>query len=141
MLVQGVDKHRFFKDVALNKAFEISVAHDKSYIQLLVLTPLMTMPIAMEATEGLKEVNDKVEINRFLLDLRNTRSTTTVNEKYEFAYEKLKALVQIPSEIRGALLKAEGNDSFRFLETVMRNANYNFRVFDNEDDAIGWLTR
>lgn len=48
--MQSVDKHRFFKDVALDKAFEISVAYDKSYIQLVVLTPLMTMPIAMEAT-------------------------------------------------------------------------------------------
>ena len=141
MLMQSVDKHRFFKDVALDKAFEISVAYDKTYIQLVVLTPLMTMPIAMEATLGLKEVNDKVEINRFLLDLRNTRSTTTVNEKYEFAYEKLKALVQVPSEMRGALLKAEGNDSFRFLETVMRNANYNFRVFDDEVLALEWLIR
>ena len=72
---------------------------------------------------------------------RSTRSTTTVNEKYEFAYEKLKALVQVPSEMRGALLKAEGNDSFRFLETVMRNANYNFRVFDDEALALEWLIR
>jgi hypothetical protein len=101
----------------------------------------MTSLIAMSATEALKDVNDKVEINRFLLDLRQARSVTSVHEKYEFAYEKLKVLVQAPSENRAALLKSEEDDFFRFLETVMRNASYKFRVFDNEDDALGWLTR
>lgn len=126
---------------ALDKMFEVSVSEDQSYIRLTVMTSIMTFPIAMEATLALKKVNDNVEINRFLLDLSQARSVTSVNEKYEFAYEKLKVIVGEPSKIRVALLKDENENSFRFLETVMRNASYKFRVFDKEDEALEWLIR
>lgn len=126
---------------ASDKMFEVSVSEDQSYIRLTVMTSIMTFPIAMEATLALKEVNDNVEINRFLLDLSQARSVTSVNEKYEFAYEKLKVIVGEPSKIRVALLKDENENSFRFLETVMRNASYKFRVFDKEDEALEWLIR
>ena len=73
-----------------------------------------------------------------LIDIRGTTSVSSVADKYEFAHEKAKT-IGMPYHWRFAFLIDRGDDSPDFIETVMENAGYMFRIFDDEREAIDWL--
>ena len=73
-----------------------------------------------------------------LIDIRGTKSVTSVVDKYVFAYNKTKEL-GLPYHWKYAFIKDQGDDSLQFIETVMHNAGYLFRTFGEESIAVDWL--
>ena len=57
---------------------------------------------------------------------------------YDLAYDCLSEL-GFPQRSRAALLVARCDGSHRFLETVARNAGYNWKLFTDECAALKWL--
>jgi len=57
-----------------------------------------------------------------------------------YNYPALAKSAGIPTYLKMAILYANDNDKFGFLETVCRNSGYyNIHIFNNNDSAIEWL--
>lgn len=76
---------------------------------------------------------------RFLFDLRRARNVDDAAGNYYYAYEDLQRIGR-PREARSALLVAPDDSSHDFVETSIRNAGYNVRLFREEGAALAWLT-
>jgi hypothetical protein len=80
----------------------------------------------------------ELDIQGCLIDIRGTRSESSVTDKFNFAYKNA-ATAQLPRHWRYAFLIDSGDDSPNFIETVMKNAGYQFQIFEDETIAIDWL--
>ena len=59
-------------------------------------------------------------------------------------YYRPKGLINIgvPFKVTIAeVIKPEHREHFHFLETVFRNRGFNFRIFDDRESAMEWLTK
>ncbi|MBW1814413.1 MAG: hypothetical protein JRJ39_12290 [Deltaproteobacteria bacterium] len=63
----------------------------------------------------------KLGINRYLVDVTESRNTDSVMESYDFAYEDMKNTEGIDLYARVALLVSPGDHSHDFIETVTTN--------------------
>ena len=77
-------------------------------------------------------------ITRCLIDARGNTSVSSVSDQYVFAHKKVSA-TGLPRHWKFAFLKDKGDDSRNFIEIAMQNAGYEFKLFENESEAIDWL--
>ena len=98
----------------------------------------MTLKLVLSVALELKDLDSELDARACLLDIRGTTSEISVTEKYDFAYEKT-GEIGVPRMARIALLKDPGDNSPDFMETVMRNAGFTFRIFVDEREAIDWM--
>ena len=116
---------------------EIKVSDNGKYIIVRVnedMTRALAESLGLEAMHlGIKK-----NLNKFLYDLRNSRNKETINANYIFAKQDLKRLDPNPTN-KIAMLTSPNDKSHDFIETVLRNAGYNVKLFIVEADAIVWL--
>ncbi|MBP1682527.1 MAG: hypothetical protein H6Q27_90 [Ignavibacteriaceae bacterium] len=116
---------------------EIKVSDNGKYIIVRVdedMTRTLAESLGLEAMHlGIKK-----NLNKFLYDLRNSRNKETINANYIFAKQDLKRLDPNPTNKIG-LLTSPNDKSHDFIETVLRNAGYNVKLFIVEEEAIIWL--
>ena len=92
--------------------------------------------VLLEAIAEIQEAQD--ERDGFLLDLRQAWNALDTSVAYRFAYEKLGKL-GFPRAMRGAILTPVDNTAHEFLGVVARNASFNWRSFNDEEEALAWL--
>lgn len=116
---------------------EIKVSDNGKYIIVRVnedMTRTLAESLGLEAMHlGIKK-----NLNKFLYDLRNSRNKETINANYIFAKQDLKRLDPNPAN-KIAMLTSPNDKSHDFIETVLRNAGYNVKLFIVEEEAIIWL--
>ena len=116
---------------------EIKVSDNGKYIIVRVnedMTRTLAESLGLEAMHlGIKK-----NLNKFLYDLRNSRNKETINANYIFAKQDLKRLDPNPAN-KIAMLTSPNDKSHDFIETVLRNAGYNVKLFIIEEEAIIWL--
>ena len=116
---------------------EIKVSDNGKYIIVRVdedMTRTLAESLGLEAMHlGIKK-----NLNKFLYDLRNSRNKETINANYIFAKQDLKRLDPNPNN-KIAMLTSPNDKSHDFIETVLRNAGYNVKLFIVEEEAIIWL--
>ena len=116
---------------------EIKVSDNGKYIIVRVnedMTRTLAESLGLEAMHlGIKK-----NLNKFLYDLRNSRNKETINANYIFAKQDLKRLEPNPAN-KIAMLTSPNDKSHDFIETVLRNAGYNVKLFIVEEEAIIWL--
>lgn len=116
---------------------EIKVSDNGKYIIVRVnedMTRTLAESLGLEAMHlGIKK-----NLNKFLYDLRNSRNKETINANYIFAKQDLKRLEPNPAN-KIAMLTSPNDKSHDFIETVLRNAGYNVKLFIIEEEAIIWL--
>ncbi len=116
---------------------EIKVSDNSKYIIVRVdedMTRTLAESLGLEAMHlGIKK-----NLNKFLYDLRNSRNKETINANYIFAKQDLKRLDPNPTN-KIAMLTSPNDKSHDFIETVLRNAGYNVKLFIVEEEAIIWL--
>lgn len=116
---------------------EIKVSDNGKYIIVRVnedMTRTLAESLGLEAMHlGIKK-----NLSKFLYDLRNSRNKETINANYIFAKQDLKRLDPNPAN-KIALLTSPNDKSHDFIETVLRNAGYNVKLFIVEEEAIIWL--
>jgi hypothetical protein len=79
-------------------------------------------------------------IKRFLFDVRGARNIASMADNYAFAYNDLSQL-GVDKGARSAILIDRDDSSHDFVETTLRNAGVNVRLFTDEAAAIQWLER
>ncbi len=124
----------------MKKKYEIGISLDKTYVYARAFRQPYTLELALTVAQELRPLGERYAVHGCLIDLRGTRSVTSVFEKYEFARKKTEVL-GIPRHLKTALLKDADDDSPDFMVTVMRNAGYIFEMFIDERKAIDWLKR
>ena len=116
---------------------EIKVSDNGKYIIVRVnedMTRTLAESLGLEAMHlGIKK-----NLSKFLYDLRNSRNKETINTNYIFANQDLKRLNPNPAN-KIAMLTSPNDKSHDFIETVLRNAGYNVKLFIVEEEAIIWL--
>jgi isopentenyldiphosphate isomerase len=116
---------------------KIKTSDNNKYIIVQVnenMTRVLAERLGFEAIQ----LGNTKNITRFLYDLRNSRNTESINVNYIFANQDMKRLETNPNNMIAMLISA-GDKSHDFIETVLRNAGYNVRIFEVETDAIAWL--
>ena len=118
-------------------AYDITIPADKNYV-LVKVNRDITKALAVEYTKSATEVGKKSNLSKFLIDVRGRSSLSGVMGKYEFAYEDGEK-VGLTRTMKVVVLRDKEKKDMQFLETVMRNAGFNYRVLANEREAIDWL--
>ena len=110
---------------------------DKSYVRVTAHGVISFKYDDPARTDDVKEAL-AYNINNFLIDLTDAVNKSDLLTQHQYAYEDFKRLgVDIKSKI--ALLIKDGEHSHDFIETVLINAGYTCKRFNNEQDAINWL--
>ena len=117
--------------------YEITRPANKDYL-LIKVNRDISKPFAEEYTKAATELGNENCIFKLLVDVRSFSSSSSVMDKYSFAYESGKK-IGLTHAWKVVVLRDEDKTDMQFLETVMRNAGYNYRVLTNEEEAIAWL--
>jgi hypothetical protein len=118
-------------------SYEISLSEDQSYICIRLdenITGDLQKAFAAESIALAQEHG----ISNFFADLRGISNNSPVIDQYQLSYKDLD-LLHLDKSSRIAALVSSGDSSHNFIETVMRNAGYNFQLFTDEQQAIDWL--
>lgn len=97
-----------------------------------------TIDVARKWSVEIAAMGRQMNIRRFLFDVRAARNACTVADNYDAAYRDPDEL-DLPKDIRSAILVSEGDHSHDFVETTYLNAGYDVRLFVDESAAINWL--
>ncbi len=119
------------------KEYNINLNHNRKHIIIQVWTPV-TLNLAVSFTSSFSSLGSKLKLSRVVIDIRNTKSASSIVDKYFYAYKSAE-LSGLSRSWRIALLKEANDKSADFLETVMINAGYQFKIFTNEKFASDWL--
>lgn len=122
----------------MEKPYQIGSSPDRTYIYARKFQQPYTAELAQTLMAKLVRLGENLGILGCLIDIRGTKSVSSVSDKYEFAYNKAPA-ASLPHLWRYAFLVDQGDDSPNFVETVMINAGYMFQIFDDELEAVKWL--
>ncbi|HCY75367.1 MAG TPA: hypothetical protein DHV28_05560 [Ignavibacteriales bacterium] len=118
-------------------SYEIKVSDSGKYI-LLRVNENMTRALAERLGTEALYLGSKKNINCYLYDLRNSVNVESINANYIFANQDMKKLETNPNN-KIAMLTSPSDKSHDFVETVLRNAGFNVKLFIDEAEALTWL--
>lgn len=97
-----------------------------------------TAELAQALAQEFLALSEDLTVSGCLIDIRGTKSVSSVVEKYNFAYKDT-VKIGLPRHWKYAFLKDRDDKSLEFIELVMSNAGYLFRIYNDEREAIDWL--
>lgn len=115
----------------------VNVPEGRSYV-LVKVNCDVTKDVAGAYTKDATKLCRELGLCCILVDVRGYSSLSGVMGKYEFAYRDGAKMGLTPS-LKIVVLRDEGREDMQFLETVMNNAGFNYRVLVSEEAAIAWL--
>ncbi len=120
--------------------YELSLVPDKTYIILKVKGDI-TRKLAMQQNLEAHAMGEKLGVNRYLVDMTESRNVDTVYSNYEFAYSDMNSMPGIDRTARVAIVVSEGDHSHNFIETVARNSGLDVELFTDMEQAIDHLKK
>lgn len=117
--------------------YDITISEQKTYVYVRPHKNV-TKRLAESYTRDATEMGSHYGVHRLLVDHRGISSVSGTMGKYEFAYENGQK-VGLTLDWKVALLRDKDEAEIQFLETVMRNAGYDFRIFNKKEEAVDWL--
>lgn len=129
---------RVRRGFVMERLYEIGTSDDGTYVFARRFRLPYSKEIADKVAGDLYPLGQHPGVLGYLVDIRGTTSATTPHDKYEYAYRKTTDIGVRRSQ-KMALLKDAGDHSADFMEIVMKNAGYMFRIFEDEGLAIDWL--
>lgn len=118
-------------------SYTISISDSRKFLRVHVEGDV-SAAAAREWSAELREASRAQGIQRLLVDVRSSRNVSTVLQNYQYAYRSSSDL-ELPKNVRSAILTSPDDRSHDMVETFMRNAGYNVRIFTDESAAIAWL--
>lgn len=122
----------------MEKLYETGVSSDGVYLYARTFHTPFTAAVAQALATEFVQLGETLNVLGCLIDIRGTKSVSSVMEKYDFAYQKTNE-IGLPRRWKYAFIKDHGDDSLDFITTVMLNAGYVFRTFEDESIAVDWL--
>lgn len=98
----------------------------------------ITIERARQFTKDTVDLGKRHQITRFLYDARGVRNIETVFRNYQFANEDM-ARLNVDRAGTFAVVTDPDDRSHDFVETAIRNAGYDVRMFSDHDAALCWL--
>lgn len=117
--------------------YTIELSENQKFLQVKT-TGQINIDIIRQWSEDIEKKSHALDIQKFLFDVRSAQNVSTVLENYLFAYRDSMEL-NLPRQVRSAILICEKDRSHDFVETTFRNAGYNVRIFTDESSAVKWL--
>ncbi|MEJ2382649.1 MAG: STAS/SEC14 domain-containing protein [Gammaproteobacteria bacterium] len=118
-------------------SYTISISDSRKFLRVRIEGDTSAAS-AREWSAELREVSRTQGIRRLLVDVRSSRNVSTVLENYQYAYRSTRDLAW-EKTVRSAILASPEDRSHDMIETFMRNACFNVRIFTDESAAIAWL--
>ena len=82
---------------------------------------------------------NRERLNSFLVDARNTQYNLTIAEDYEIGYRYLTSMGFRPGSFFAFVVDEKDLERYQFVETLMVNIGFRFRLFTDEEAAACWL--
>lgn len=121
-----------------NMSYTIEPSSDHKYIVIKTVGDI-TGTITMEQDIEANKLGAKLGINRYLVDFTEARNVDSIIANYKYAYEDLKQTKGIDLNARVAVLASPNDHSHDFVETVLRNAGLDLKLFRDKEQAIKFL--
>lgn len=118
-------------------SYEISISETETHVVIRVDEP-MTIELAREVATKAADRSAECGLNKYVCDVRKAPNVESVLANYQWARKDMAAL-GLDKEARFAILASPDDDSHDLVETVMRNAGYNVRLFTSKDAAVEWV--
>ncbi len=118
-------------------AYTITPSPDKAYIFVKVVGNV-TRESAMEHNIKAHSLGKKLGINKFLVDMTESRNADSVIDNYKFAYEDM-TTPDIDPSARVACVIRPDDTSHDFVVTAMLNAGLNVATFNDVESAKKFL--
>lgn len=122
----------------MNKQYQVGISQNGKYVYVCAIKCPINLQLASAFTKDFVSLGERSGIYKCICDMRGTMSQTGVFGQYEFAY-KVTSSIPLSRKWKIAILKDCGDKTVDFLDVVMKNAGFNFEVFENEYDAVSWL--
>ena len=126
-------------DNAITEPFKVCVSPDGVYVKVYALQHAITLDLAVSFTKQFTKLGAEHNLKRCLIDIRGNTSKSGISGKYEYAYDKAVS-AGLTRDWKTALLKDANDISPDFIETVMNNSGHTFKIFDDDQEALGWLS-
>ena len=117
--------------------FKITISENGEYIIGKIYDPL-NKETAQKLTEEYVKIIKSTGIKKILNDVRDTPNAMGIFNNYEFAYTDTKVL-NLPKDIRAAIVTDPNDNTHDFQETVAINAGYSVKIFKEIGAAVTWL--
>ena len=121
-------------------SYTITPADDGSYIFIKVKGEI-TRKTAMQQNLEAHALGRRLKIRRYLVDATEARNVEPAFQNYEFAYTDMQKSEGVDRSARVAALVHPEDHSHDFIETVTRNAGFQFRIFTDLELAKQYLKR
>lgn len=118
-------------------SYTITISENSDYI-IGKLDGILDRETVQQLTREYVEIIRSTGIKRILNDVRGVPDAMGIIDGYEYAYSDTRAL-NLPCDIRAAILTEPGDTSHSFQETVAHNAGYMVKVFHEMGAAVAWL--
>ena len=117
--------------------FKITISENGEYI-IGKIYEALNIETAQQLTEEYVKIIKSTGIKKILNDVRGTPDAMGVFNNYKFAYTDTKVL-NLPKDIRAAIVTDPNDNTHNFQETVANNAGYSVKVFKEIGAAVTWL--
>ena len=118
-------------------AYTITPSPDNKYIFIKVVGNITRQSAMVHNIES-HTLGKQLGINKFLVDLTESRNTESVIDNYKFAYEDM-ATPEIDPSARVATVINPNDTSHDFVITAMMNSGLNLGVFNDVEKAKQFL--
>ena len=118
----------------------ISLSSDGRYILLKVKGDI-TRELAMKFNIESHAIGRDHGINKYLVDMTESRNVDSVTDNYDFAYKDMRETPEVDRSARVALLVSPNDHSHDFVETVAKNTGLDVTIFRDRTQAVSHLLR
>lgn len=119
--------------------YQITLSEDRKYIVITVRGDI-NRHSAIQINREAHAMGRKIGVNRYLMDVRESRNTDSVIDQYEFAYRDMQCSTEVDRFARVAMLVSSEDHSHDFIATVCVNSGLNVAQFTDLQQAIRFLT-
>ena len=123
--------------MAMEVGMDCELSESGNYIVVRVKAP-MTVELGRECGAQAVTMGEKLQVNKYLFDLRKSPNIERVHANYEFAREDMSRF-GFHKDAYSALLVHPEDHSHDFIATAFETAGYNVRLFTEEELAVRWL--
>ena len=121
-------------------SYTLTVSDDKTYI-LLEISGEISRESVLEPAIKAHILSHDLGIDNIFVDVTEAVNLDTISNDYGFAYEDLRKAPGANLNARIAVLVRPDDHSHDFVETTMRNAGFDFKIFRDRGRALDYLVK
>jgi hypothetical protein len=118
--------------------YTITPSNDKKYV-ILKVTGDINRRLAIKYDMEAHKIGHELGIDRYLMDLTESKNVESSVDNYEFAYKDIRDTPDIDRSARVAILVSPDDHSHDFIITVTRNSGLDVTLFIDREEAIRHL--